>query len=190
QALKSAEKLYYKTEDKLNLGRVLYKKALIQYDVHDVLGAELSITQAYNFLKDLRHDELTFSVLSMIGIISNALEDYPKAIEYHTKALEIVKRGNLDPALNQEESTLNNLGGVYQRMNQHTRTVERFEAALSRNATLKDNPALQAMVFDNLGYFKLQLGETKEVEELFLKALSIRDSLMLDSFVVVSEIHL
>lgn len=190
QALKSAEKLYYKTEDKLNLGRVLYKKALIQYDVHDVLGAELSITQAYNFLKDLRHDELTFSVLSMIGIISNALEDYPKAIEYHTKALEIVKRGNLDPALNQEESTLNNLGGVYQRMNQHTRAIEKFEAALSKKATLKDNPALQAMLFDNLGYSKLQLGETKEVEELFLKALSIRDSLMLDSFVVVSEIHL
>src|SRR5690606_10692286 len=47
-----------------------------------------------------------------------------------------------------------------------------------------------AMLFDNLGYSKLQLGETKEVEELFLKALSIRDSLMLDSFVVVSEIHL
>lgn len=190
QALQSAEKLYIKVGDNINRGKVLYKKAIIQYDANDILGADLSISQAYNLLKKSNDYQLIFQTLSMTGIIANALEDYDKAIEFHSKALEIVNEGNLDVSLYQRESTLNNLGGVYQRIGNNTMAIDKFEQALKVTHQFENDRALYALLLDNLAYSKFFIKDFERLPELFLKSLKIRDSLDHLSSVIVSKIHL
>ena len=188
QNLKIAEKIYRSVGDRTNLGKVLYKKAVTQYDGYDVLGAELSITEAYSYIQE--DDEMEYATLSMTGIISNALEEYDKAISYHLRALDVVKNGNLDTTLFQEESTLNNLGGVFQRINKDEEAIKKFEEALSHKSTLKANPDLYSLLLDNLGYSRLKLGLLEGTDHLFHNAIRIRDSLNNRSGLVVSKLHL
>jgi signal transduction histidine kinase len=185
-----AEKLLAKINDTENLGKILFKKGSLQYDKGDLLGADLSMSHAYTLLKNSQDKQLLYQVLSMTGIIANALEDYSKAIEYHNKALVLVKESSLDPTLNQETSTLNNLGGVYQRLNNNKEAIRNFNKALANKEQLKSAPDLYALLLDNLAYSKLKLKDQKELPALFYRSLKIRDSLDLKSFVILSKIHL
>ena len=190
QSLQNAEKIYIKIGDNVNRGKVLYKKAILQYDGNDILGADLSMSQAYNLLKKTEEKQLIYQTLSMTGIIANALEDYEKAIEFHNKALDIVEESNLDPSLYQKESTLNNLGGVYQRIGQDKEAIKMFTEALKGRNDFRYDMSLYALLLDNLAYSKFKLKEFDSLPELFFKALQIRDSMDLSSSVIVSQIHL
>ena len=185
-----AEKFYKKLDDKVNLGKIFYKKGIAQFDVGDLTGADLSITQAYTLLKDTDDKQVVYSTLSMTGIIAYSLEDYDKAIEYHKKALEIVKEYDLDPSLTQEESTLNNIGGVYQNLGQNLEAIANFNAALKSPDLQKLNPELYARLLDNLAYSKLKLKDFSQLPELFYTALEIREANNLKSSVISSKIHI
>ena len=185
-----AEKYYASLGDKINLGKVLYKKGIVQFDIGDFLGADISITQAYNFLKNTDDKQLVYQTLSMIGIVSNSLEDYDKAIEYHIKALQIVREFDLDPSLTYEASTLNNIGGVYQNLNRNEEAITNFKLALNSKDLFNLNAELYARLLDNLGYSYLKLKDYSRPVKLFNRSLQIRDSLDLKSSVIISKLHL
>lgn len=185
-----AEKYYSLIGDKVNLGKVLYKKGIVQFDTGDFLGADISITQAYNFLKETDDKQLIYQTLSMIGIVSNSLEDYEKAIEYHTKALQIVRDYKIDASLTYEASTLNNIGGVYQNMNRNQEAIANFNLAINSEGLFTLNPELYARLLDNLGYSYFKLKDYSRALKLFNGALKIRTRLNLKSSIVISKLHL
>lgn len=191
QALKAAEKLYTRLNDSYNLGRVLYKKGILQYGGNDLLGADLSMTQAYNLLKNSGDPQVIYQTLSMTGIIAKSLEDYEKALEFHRKALNLVRESKLDRSLTQEESSLNNIGGVLQSMGQNRQAIVMFEEALKSQQNLKtNNLSLYALLLDNLAYSKFRIGNLDEVGKLLHTALKMRDSLGLKSYAIISRNHL
>jgi signal transduction histidine kinase len=189
--LLKAERAYVILNDRVNLGKVLLAKGVTQYYGNDYLGAELSITKAYGLLKNSTEKQLLYESVTMMGIIANDLKDYDKAIEYHTKAFQLAKEHNLNDELNQEATSLNNIGNVYQNTNQDKNAIHYFSLALSNKKNIiKDFPGLFAMLTDNLAYSKFKLGDNNGLPQLFFDALRIRDSLGFNSGIVYSKLHL
>jgi signal transduction histidine kinase len=187
--LLKCEKLYTKLNDKINRGKILFKKGTAQYDVGDILSAELSMSQAYSLVKNSDEKQFVYEVLSMSGIIANALEDYNQAIEYHNKALALSQEYELN-TLNQTATTLNNLGGVYQNLNDNKEAIKKFNQALNNKSDLKNARDLYARLLDNLAYSKLKIKDYNQLPGLFFQALKIRDSLNLKSSIILSNIHI
>lgn len=185
-----AEKLYTKLNDKISLGRVFLKKGIVQFYANDYLGADISTSQAYNLLKNSDDKEVVYQAVSMIGIIANEMKDYEKAIEKHREALALVQQFNLNNYLNQEATSLNNIGNVYQNLNKNQEAVNNFQLALKDYNLVKETPDLYAVLMDNLAYSKFKLRDFTELPGLFYKSLRIRDSLRMPSGIVLSKIHL
>ncbi|RYG09261.1 MAG: tetratricopeptide repeat protein, partial [Chitinophagaceae bacterium] len=185
-----AEKLYKKVDDKISLGKIYLKKGVLQFYRNDYFGADNSISQAYNLLKNSDDKETVYKAVSMTGIIANEMEDYPRALDKHEEALKLVKQYNLNGPQNQEATTLNNIGNVYQNLDKNQEAITNFKLALQNKNLLNETPDLYAILVDNLAYSKFKLRDYSQLPALFFKALKIRDSLNMSSGVVQSEIHL
>lgn len=185
-----AEKLYTKLNDKESLGRVFLKKGIIQFYANDYLGADISTSQAYNLLRNSSDKEIVYQALSMTAIISNEMKDYEKAIEKHTEALNIVRQYNLNDEFNQEATSLNNIGNVYQNLNRNDDAVKNFRLALQDRQLRNETPDLYAVLTDNLAYSKFKLKDYSDLPQLFFTALKIRDSMENYSGMVLSKIHI
>ena len=108
-----SEKFYKELKDNLNLSVVLVNKSIVQYYANDYLGADRSATQAYRVLRNLEDKQKLYEVFTMMGIISNELKDYDKAIEYYNKALKIVIDNQLETSEHQKATCLNNIGYAF-----------------------------------------------------------------------------
>ncbi len=104
-----AEKLFRTIGDKTNEGTVLSSKSIIQYNVGDFIGADNSLTKAYQLLKDSKESDKLYVVFTMMGIVANETKDYNKAIEYYKRALKVIQENNLTDKY-QEATCLNNIG--------------------------------------------------------------------------------
>lgn len=185
-----AEKIYTRLNDKESLGRIFLKKGIIQFYANDYLGADISTSQAYNLLRNSSDKEIVYQAISMIGIIANEMKDYNKAIEKHREALNLVRQYNLNDEFNQEATSLNNIGNVYQNMNNNKEAVENFELALKDKGLQNETPDLYSILLDNLAYSKFKLKDYSDLPQLFFSSLKIRDSLNNSSGVVLSKIHI
>jgi len=185
-----AEKIYTRLNDKESLGRVFLKKGIIQFYANDYLGADISTSQAYNLLRNSSDKEIVYQAISMMGIISNEMKEYDKAIEKHTEALQLVREYNLNDEFNQEATSLNNIGNVYQNVNKNQEAVKNFRLALQDIGLPNETPDLYAILLDNLAYSKFKLKDYSDLPQLFFKALKIRDSMENSSGVVLSKIHI
>ncbi|PZO31995.1 MAG: sensor histidine kinase [Flavobacteriaceae bacterium] len=185
-----AEKLYQKLNDKVNLGGVYISIATVQSYENDFLGSELSAIKALNALRDSNNKNKIYEAYNLLGIISNELKDYEKALEYHTKALNLAKENNMN-IFHEKASSLNNIGNVYQNDNKHKIAIEKFNEALLQDKDLSVEKAdLYALILDNLAYSKLKTKNYSQLPELFYKSLKIRDSLNLKTGIIYNKLHL
>src|SRR5690606_6280725 len=114
-----------------------------------------------------------------------------KAIEYHNRAFKLAQDYKLNDELNQEATSLNNIGNVYQNLNKNKEAVFYFDKALkNKKNLLRDFPGLYAMLTDNLAYSQFKLKNHRQLPGLFYTALTIRDSLGLTSGIIFSKLHL
>ena len=185
-----AEKLYSMKGDKLNLGKILLRKGIIQYFEGDYLGAELSLIKSTTLLNETSERQLQYEALSMSGIVANDMKEYTKAIEYHTRAYNFAKEYKIDDELNQEATSLNNIGNVYQNINQEQNAIKFFTKALKDKDIEREFPSLYATLIDNLALAKLRVRDYKDILSLFKESLQIRDSMNSTSGIVYSKIHL
>ncbi|HEX9980551.1 MAG TPA: tetratricopeptide repeat protein [Flavobacterium sp.] len=185
-----SEKLYTKLNDKINLGKIFLKKGILQFYANDYLGSDLSTSQAYNLLRTSADKQSVYQVITMMGIIANEMKDYEEAIKKHTEALQLVRDFNLNNDLNQEATSLNNIGNVYQNIGRHHEAIKNFNLALKKPNLYSETPDLYAILLDNLAYSKLKLNQLNNLPNLFYQALKIRERLRMSSGVVVSKIHL
>ena len=183
-----AEKLYTKLNDNINLGTIYVNMAIIQNYENDFLGSELSAVKALNLLRGTNEKAKIYEAYNILGVTSYGLKDYEKAIEYHTKALNLTQEASLP--YTERASSLNNLGCVYQELNKHKLAISNFKEGLNNKRLFNDNPKLYAILTDNLAYSKFKLKDFSQIPKLFYESLNIRDSLKLKSGIVFSKIHL
>lgn len=186
-----AEKFSRYLKDSLNLGEIYLDKAFIQLYESDFNGSEISASKSLSYLKFSKNRLKIYEAYNLLGINSNELKNYDKALEYHNKALTYLKTNNLTSKNHLDASSLNNIGYVYQNMNKNKEAVEKFNLALNDKTLFKENPSLYAMLLDNLAYSKFKLNELSQLPKLFYQSLKIRDSLNIDlSGIILNKIHL
>ncbi len=185
-----AEKLFLKSQHEEVLANLYLNKSSIQLVYIDFLGAENSATQSLKYSK-LFDDKLAqYDALTNLGIASQSSENYEKAIDYHKTALNLAKKNDLNPEYFLQEISLNNIGNCYIFLKKYKDAISQFETALSNQNIYENKPGLYATLLDNLSYAKFKLQDDNQTLGMFLKSLSIREELQLDSKVVYSKIHL
>jgi signal transduction histidine kinase len=186
-----AEKIAKLCNDSIILGEIYIDKAFIQMYEADFNGSEISASKALGYLNKSQNKLKIYDAYNLIGINSNQLKNYNKAIEYHNKALNYLKDNNLNNQYHLDASSLNNIGYVYQSINKHKEAIQSFSKALDDRTLFIDNPSLYAMLIDNLAYSQFKLKDYSQLPGLFYKSLKIRDSLKIDfSGIILNKIHL
>lgn len=184
-----SEKIYFKIKDYDGYATILLKKGIIQFNAGDYLGADLSFSKALASIKKINDNQKKYSILIQLGLNSNQLKEYYKAISYFNEALDIVKKNNLQN--NFEESVcLSNIGLIYQNLKEHSRAMSYFNRSLEFDGLKENFPVAYSNIIDNLGYSKLQKKDLKDLPNLFFESLEIRKSLNDSSAMVISYIHI
>ncbi|WP_233590173.1 tetratricopeptide repeat-containing sensor histidine kinase [Flavobacterium microcysteis] len=186
---KKAEKIYQKLNDKGNLASVYINTAIIQSYENDFFGSELSAIKALNVLRDEGDINKIYDTYNQLGFVSTELKDYEKALEYHTKALNIGLKNNANDPF-QKISSLNNIGNVYQRENKDKLAIEKFKEAIKDIESIDNKSYLHAILLDNLAYSKFKIKDFSGLPDLFYQSLKIRDSLNMGVGIIYVKIHL
>lgn len=184
----NAQKIFKQIKKDLNAANMLLNMAIIEKDVKDYTGSEVTTTDAIKIFDRLNENERLFRCYNNLGIIYNNLEEYDKAIKYHNKALNNLKK--ISKKNIKEASTLNNIGVVYRNLNNHEKAIDYYNEALQYDSLFHKNTRLYATLTDNLAYSKFKLNHKEKLSDLFFKALNIRDSLDISAGVVINKLHL
>lgn len=186
-----AEKLYRKKGDKFNLGRTLISKSSLLYRSGAFLESEQSVFEALRTIKnEKRAGNTRFEANNILGLIYHELGDYETSIFYNKKALAITESEALHEEFQSKATIYNNLGYVYLTMKNYSTGKEYFQQGLAQENLKLQKPALYAMLLDNYAYSKFLLKEDKDVLEMFLKSLEMRENLNLVSGIFINKIHL
>ena len=186
-----SEKLYLKIKQKYNAARTRLNIALLQFNESDYFGSEISVFKALRVIKGEKALDIEYESYNLLGIVYNELGEYEKSIDFHTKA-STSEYSKISPVEFQSRATsLNNIGCVYQNLNQHRKAIPYFQEGLKQKKDLiLYKPSLYALLLGNLAYSQFKLKESDGLPELFYKSLKLRDSLRLTTGVIITKIHL
>ncbi|OYU83643.1 MAG: hypothetical protein CFE24_10350 [Flavobacterium sp. BFFFF2] len=164
-------------------------KGDIEFKEGDYYNAEQSGIKAWDLLGNKKDPVIKYTALNLIAVSSNEMKSIDFSIECHKKALAIAKRIQQDDGL-MVETTLNNLGYVYQNQGQYAASIPFFEEALELIKNKKNGAHLYAMILDNITYSKYKLRKSKRELPYFLEALKLRQQNNIFDGEIVSLIHL
>lgn len=182
-----SQKLYQLLGNQLDAARLLINMAIIQKNVKDYTGSEITTTRAIVLLKPIQAYRELYSSYNNLGIVFNELGEYKRALYYHQKALENIEKAEFT---NQLQASLNNIGVIYINQKNYEDAIQNFEFALEQDDLYHRDPPLYAMLLDNLAYAKFKSSDTTELPTLFYDALKIRDSLRILSGITINKLHL
>lgn len=169
-----ALRLYSSIGDEYNTGKILLNMAIIQKDIRDYIGSEITSIEAIKKLKSFERPRPLYLAYNNLAVVNNELEEYENALRFHAMALNYEKEFQ-DEIL--KASSLNNIGVVEMYRGNFIKSKEVFDDALLIPSIENSNPRLYAMLIDNLAFSKLQLGDTVNLLKQFQWALSIRESI-------------
>ncbi len=170
-----AKEIYSAQEKNFFAARMLYNMAVVQNNIKDYTGAEITAIMAIELLKPLNENKYLYNCYSILGVVSKNLKEYDRAIEYHQKALTYLdKSGDQNKLL---PSTLNNIGMVFLEKKDYDQAKSYFQRVLEIDSLDAFNTVLYAKALNNLGLSKLGIHETGNTLELFRKAIHIQDSI-------------
>lgn len=187
---RKAEKIYYKKKDNKNVANILFNKSLVQYNVGDFLGAELSLSKAFYTFKNTDEKEKLYGVLNQLGLVYTELKEYDKAIFYYNKALEIVKDVKLQSKEHPIALCYNNIGYLYLRQKKYPEAIDNFILGLKDKDLANEDLDTYSCLLDNLAYSRLQSNNYEGLPNLFFDALEIRKKLEDYTYIVGSNIHI
>ena len=104
--------------------------------------------------------------------------NYPKSLEFLTKALEIREKA-LGKDHPDTATSYNNIGIVYKNMGDYPKALEFFTKALNINEKVlgKDHPAT-ALSYNNIGSVYSDMGDYPKALEFYTKALNIKEKVL------------
>ncbi len=183
-----AQKIYDNLGNEDFAGRMLLSMAIVQSDVKDFTGSEITTIKAIAKLKPLNKYEELYRCYNNLAISFNNLGEFDDAIENHKIALEYqrkIKRKNTF-----KENTLNNIGVVYKNKGNYSEAIEYYRQALSTDQLEDSNLKLYAMLLDNLAYSKFKIDHVENIESELLESLRLRDSIKDYMGIAVNKLHL
>ncbi|WP_156101192.1 sensor histidine kinase [Salegentibacter sp. Hel_I_6] len=183
-----AQRIYENLGDEYNSGRLLLNMAIIQKNIKDYTGSEVSTTNAITLLKPLNDYSQLYAAYNNLGIIFGELEQYDKALEYFNKGIKYLDKSG---EVNRYSSVWNNMGVVYQESKRYKDALLYFEKAMEFDENIKtSDPELYAMILDNSAYVKLLTKDTTGIHKDFLEALEIRKNLNIKPGITINQLHL
>jgi len=187
-AYNEAKEFYSSINNGFYEGRMMLNMGITQSKSEDYTGSEITTIRALEVLKPFQENRQLYGCYNNLGIIYNELDDMETSLYYHHRALDF-----LDGVPGRdvfEIGTLNNIGVVYERNQNFPKALEYYQKALAVQTPEKMRKDQYAMLLDNITYIRFKLREQEGVEENFLKALHIRDSLDDHFGQAVNKIHL
>lgn len=182
-----AQRMFLRMDSLFQAGKSLLTMAIIQKNAKDYMGGEASSVAAIELLKENSDLKPLTSAYTNLGLISNELGRYDKALKFHEMALEGRKKEK-DKGL--EVSSLNNIGFAYFNNKQYDKAIAYYQQGLAYDSLFYIRTGTYARLLDNLAFAKFRSGETDELPGLFLRPLFIRDSIGDKLGAVTSHIHL
>jgi len=126
--------------------------------------------------------ELQGKALSSIGIVHELLSDYPKALEYYSKALALYEEiGNKSGIA----SNLGNCGIVYELLSDYSKALEYYGKAHDLNEELGIKDGIASML-GNCGNVYTVLSDYPKALEYYGKALDLYEELSLKSGIAIN----
>ena len=175
-----AKKHFGKLKNNREICRSLQDLAMVQCYSNDYWGSELSLINA---LKIAKKDKLVndqYFINMLIGINSCGLKNYGKAVEYHTKALNILLENDGIKHNNDVANCLSNIGTSYMYNGNFKESVAFFEKALKEYDHKKKTPDIYTYTLNNYANSKIQLGNLLGVKDTLFKVSKIMDSTGID----------
>lgn len=185
-----AEKKYETIKDKENLANTILHKAYVLLYEKDFLGSESETIKVLNIAKEIDDQSLIYECYVNLGSSLSGLGDYEKALEYHQKALQQIKKiedDNYKPLL--QAQTLNNIGFVYLSISKFKEASQIFEEGLKIENLKEIQPVLYTSLLDNFAYSRFKINKNEGLKD-FKKALTIRDEIDDIYGKINSRIHL
>jgi len=186
-----AEKIFLGINDEINIAKTYLTKADLQLSEGDFFESEITVFKALKILKEKKHvSNLLYDSYNLLGILYNEREEYDKALEFHNRALLILEDKSIPSDIQLKSTSLNNIGFVYLNMHNFKQAQIYFKKGLDQENLFSGNTVLYAMLLDNLAYAKFKSKEFTGLPLQFYDALKIRDSLKLESGIILNKIHL
>ncbi len=171
----AAHEIYKDLKNDFYAGRMLQSMASAQITIKDFTAAETYLIEAIKLFKPLKKYDRLYGSYNSLGIVSNNLREYDKALEYHQQALDYLKKVKKKGIL--EAYSKNNIGAVYLAKGKYELALEQFLAVTETDSLLFKNPALFAKALSNSGEIQHKLGYIREAEKLLKKSVLIKDSI-------------
>ena len=184
-----ASKIYSLLKDNKKAAETIINKAVCQLNEKDYIGSEKSIFKALKIL-NINNKKLKYQSYNLLGIIYNELSEYDKSIEYHNRALEVLKENTSNENAELILMSINNIGLIYQNKKDYKQSIYYFQKALNNKKTLDQKTFLNAALQANLGYSKFKLNELKQLPSLFYEPLKSFEELNSISGVINCKLNL
>lgn len=173
----NSEKIFYKLKDLDNYALVLLKKGIVQLEINDFIGADVSLTKAYYILINSEEKQRLYAVLNSLGTVYTELKEYDKAVKNYEEAIRLVQKQGIENDEYRVAVCLNNLGLVYIEQSDYIRAINYFEKALLEKGIKNKNPELYSIILENLAFSRLKSNNFKNLPNLFYESLRIKDNL-------------
>lgn len=164
-----------KRNDSLQTGRRLLSIAVLQRNVKDYLGSEISSIEALQYLEPIKSYGFLESVYNNMGLVSRELNQDEEAIKYYEKANDA---SSLTQDKNRKDQGFlrvkNNIGLLYQRQNKHKKAINYFLTGLTFDSIRKKYPYEYALLLENLTYSQYQLGKKDFVVDRYEEIIDIK----------------
>ena len=162
-------------------GELLVNMVDIQNTEKDYIGAEVNAIRAIKLIETLPQTtnnlDTLWSLYNILGLISENLEQFDKAIEYHKKALTFSNKMPDNYIYNLYSNT--NLGSVYRKKGNYKKSLEYFNKIIKEETLKESDPSYYANTIDNIAYtrFLSKDKDRKGIESMFKSAYKIADSI-------------
>ncbi|MGB5821592.1 MAG: sensor histidine kinase [Saonia sp.] len=183
-----AQKIFNSIEDNFSAGKMLYNMAVVQANVKDYTGSEITTIKAIEQLRPLDKYMQLYKCYNNLGSITKELKEYDKSIEYYRLALDYLDKADIKNGL--QYDTENNIGIVYQEQGNHKEAKTFFNKVVQYDSLFYNDTRLYAKALSNLAYNKSKLGDTTGVLPALQTALKIRDSINDIRGVSLTSFHL
>lgn len=181
-----AHKLYLSLSDDYNVGRMLLAMTGNLSTIKDYTTAETYAIQAIGIFKDLEHEDnkveknnnirdKLYYCYNLLGIVTNALKDYDKALAYHSKALEYLDL--MEEKGMRLASSRNNIGSVYLGQGKYELAIEQFKKVIATDSISIKNPTVLGKALSNYGSCEFMLGDTINSVLKLKRSIIIKDSI-------------
>jgi signal transduction histidine kinase len=183
-----AEKIFIAKNDSINLTDNYSKKAIVEIQINAFYSSEISSIKSLNYNKNdiaRRHD-----AYNLIGNCSNENHNYENAITYHTRAIDLIKSNKIEGSDVKLAKSYNNIGYVYQNLNNHKKAMTFFKLGLNQKEIFNKKPDLYLLLLDNYAYSKFKTKDFKDLPDLFYESLKEREKLNLSQGIMLNKLHL